>query len=259
MRFDMVIHSNMSKHLITSGCSFSEVKPNQTETWPTHLANLMTEFKPVHTGMSSQGNGIISRKVIYEVQAKIQASVRPADIFVGIMWSSPGRYDIFSDSSPPGYDDSSNEELKIYENPTKFVRENENKQWYVFNHNWQKTYFNSTYYKLYHNEVMHSILTIEHVLRIQWYLKSLGINYFMTSYTNKVFPSNLISHPEIQYLYNQIDFSQFLPVEGEYEWCRDCSEYEFPDKHDMHPGSMQHMDFTNKVIYPWLVSKGYMK
>lgn len=244
----------MNNVLITGGCSFSEVRNNPTETWPVHLANILKDYDSVHTGMSSQGNGIISRKVIYEVQKAIQNGLEPRNILVGIMWSSPNRFDIFSDSTPPGYTDKDNKELGIYENPTRFVEENLDKQWYIFNHNWQKTYFNQTYYKLYHNETMHMILTIEHILRVQWFLKSLGVRYFMTCYTSKVFLDESIAHPEVKYLYDLVDFKNFLPVKGEYEWCRDSSKFEFPDPTDLHPGSNQHKDFTETVIYPWMLS-----
>jgi hypothetical protein len=248
----------MKKILITGGCSFSDCSNEHTKTWPKHLAEILAAYKPVHTGQGSHGNGIISRKVIYEVQHYLQQGVNPEDILVGVMWSGPNRYDIFSDASPPGYNDSANEETNLYENPTKFVRENSEKQWYIFNHSWQKNYFNSAYYKLYHNEVMHQLLTVEHILRVQWFLKSLNIKYFMSCYTDKVFSDKFTSHPEVKYLYDLIDFDQFLPIKGEYEWCRDISAFEFPDPNDMHPGSEQHQDFVKKVVSPWLESKGYI-
>ena len=248
----------MKKILITGGCSFSDCSNEHANTWPKHLAKVLADYDAIHTGKGSHGNGIISRKVIYEVQYYLQHDIKPEDMLIGIMWSSPNRYDIFSDGSPPGYHDSKNEETNLYENPTKFVRENTEKQWYIFNHNWQKNYFNAAYYKLYHNEIMHQLLTVEHILRVQWFLKSLNIKYFMSCYTEKVFLDRFTSHPEVKYLYDLIDFNQFLPIKGEYEWCRDFSEFSFPDPADMHPGSKQHEDFVNKVVSPWLESKGYI-
>jgi hypothetical protein len=239
----------MRKILITGGCSFSDPRYN---TWPNFLDKYLNDYSSIHTGMGSQGNGLISRKLVYEIQKCLADGIDPENMLVGVMWSGPGRYDIFSDTSPPGYNDSSNEELTLYENPTNFVRENKKKQWYIFNHHWQKTYFNATYYKLYHNEVMHQILTLEHILRLQWFFKSLNIKYFMTCYTAKVFFKPVLDHPEVKYLYDLIDLKQFLPVNGEYEWCKDVSTFEFPDPNDMHPGSEQHNDFVQKIIVPWL-------
>jgi hypothetical protein len=241
--------------LITGGCSFSDPRYN---TWPNFLSDHLNDFQTVHTGMGSQGNGLISRKIIYSLQKCLAQGADPRNILVGVMWSGPSRYDLFSDTSPPGYNDSSNKELSLYENPTKFVEENKEKQWYIFNHHWQKTYFNNTYYKMYHNEIMHQILTLENILRLQWFFKSMNIRYFMSCYTSKVFFKPILDHPEIKYLYDLVDFDNFLPVDGEYEWCRDYSSFAFPNLDDMHPGPDQHRDFVEKIIVPWLTEKKFI-
>jgi hypothetical protein len=58
----------------------------------------------------------------------------------------------------------------------------------------------------------------------------------------------------VEYLYNQIDHLKFLPVGGEYEWCRDCSGLPIPgaDRNDLHPSTEQHSEFTHRVIMPFL-------
>jgi hypothetical protein len=44
----------------------------------------------------------------------------------------------------------------------------------------------------------------------------------------------------------------FLPVLGEYEWCRDYSDLEFPNPEDNHPSREQHRAFADQVILPFL-------
>jgi hypothetical protein len=55
------------KTLITGGCSFSECVSTNIDTWPRHLARALPEYTHISTGLGSQGNGLISRRVIYEV------------------------------------------------------------------------------------------------------------------------------------------------------------------------------------------------
>lgn len=74
----------------------------------------------------------------------------------------------------------------------------------------------------------------------------------MSTYTSEVLPKDMAANPETKDLYNQIDFSKFLPVDGEYEWCRDHSGLDFPVKGDKHPSSDQHRLFVEKVIWPFV-------
>jgi len=243
----------VKKILITGGCSFSDPSPwNNEDTWPMHLERLMPEYDVYHTGAGSHGNAIISRRIIYTVNKCIEQGIDTKDILVGVMWSGPNRWDIWSDKNPPGYIPLT-KEMDMRENPTTVV-DTDTKNWYVFGY-WNKLKFNEIWYSYYQSYVMDQISTIEHILRTQWLLKNLNINYFMSYYMNEVFPPDLCNHPEIRHLYNMIDFEQFLPVGGEYEWCRDYSSFDFPDPDDKHPGKEQHKDFVDSVIWPWLVSK----
>jgi hypothetical protein len=81
----------------------------------------------------------------------------------------------------------------------------------------------------------------------------------MSTYTGDIFNKHIVEkNKNVNYLYDQIDFDLFLPVVGEYEWCRDFSNLEFPIKGDNHPSSEQHKVFTEKVIVPFLASKKYI-
>lgn len=245
----------MQKVLITGGCSFSDPDPwNGEDTWPMHLEKLMPDYKAYHTGAGSHGNGIISRRIIYTVNKCIEEGIDPKDILVGIMWSGPNRWDIWSDKNPPGYINNT-PEMDMRENPTTVAH---TKNWYVFGY-WNKLEFNKIWYRYYQSNVMDQISTIEHILRTQWFLKNLNIKYFMSYYMNEVFPSDIIKHPEVRYLYMMIDFKKFLPVGGEYEWCKNQSKFDFPDPNDNHPGSDQHKDFVDRVIWPWILSKNLLE
>jgi hypothetical protein len=52
-------------------------------------------------------------------------------------------------------------------------------------------------------------------------------------------------------MHDMIDFDHFLPVKGEHEWCKE----NFPlNSVDDHPTTNQHKEFTEKIIWPWLVN-----
>jgi len=236
------------KILVTGGCSFSECVSLHIDTWPRQLANILSGYRHISTGLGSQGNGLISRKIIYQVSNLLKTT--PAEnILVGTQWSSPDRHDFYYEdvkfnSTVDGW----------MENPTSVITGQPN--WVILNP-WWSDHFSKQYYSIFHSDAGALIHTCEHILRTQWFLKLHNIKYFMSTYTSKVFPKN-ITHPEIKYLYDQIDLSNFLPVVGQYEWCRDHSELEFPVPTDNHPGSDQHKAFTEQVIIPFLQDKKYI-
>lgn len=141
--------------------------------------------------------------------------------------------------------------MDMRKNPVEIASE---PNWYVFG-NWCKTQFNGLWYKHFQNPIMDQILTTEHILRTQWFLERLGVNYFMTVYMGSVFSPGVVQHPEVKYLHDQIDWTKFLPITGCYEWCRDSSGCEFPDPTDLHPGTDQHELFVDRVVMPWLTSR----
>ena len=55
------------KVLLTGGCSFSECISEWIDTWPRHLARHLSDYQHISTGMGSQGNGLISRRIIFQV------------------------------------------------------------------------------------------------------------------------------------------------------------------------------------------------
>jgi len=232
------------KILVTSGCSFSDYRHN---TWPNHLGSLLPEYTQNHLGLMSQGNGIISRKLIYKVNQLLKTN-SASELLVGIMWSGPNRHDFYNSFYPKNIKN----QYDIIENPTGFV--DNDKSWIIFNHFWDTEHCQN-YYRNYHDPVFGYVTTMEHILRTQWFLEKHKIKYFMTTYTSEVFLEGYIKHPEVEYLYRQINFDTFLPIQGEYEWCRDFSKFEFPLKDDHHPSPEQHREFTEQVIIPFLKKK----
>lgn len=241
--------------LITGGCSFSEIPSHpgefvgRVETWPFHLQNYM-ECDHISTGLSSQGNGLISRKLIYQIE-KLAQTQRYEDMLVGIMWSGNTRSEIYKKNGIQ-IGEKLNDDYSIATNPTTV---SQNNSWYIVNPWWSGYPYVKEYYGLIDMDQL-IIMSYEHIVRTQDFLKLRGIKYFMTTITSEVlYKGDLF--PEIEHLYNAIDFENWLPIDGCYEWCRDNTNIAFP-LGSYHPSEVQHKMFTEQVIVPFLKEKNYV-
>ena len=74
------------KHLVTSGCSFSDPN-NEQRTWPAYLKDLIQdEYHVYYLGACAQGEDYISRSVICRVQQLLKEN-ESDNIFVMVCWS----------------------------------------------------------------------------------------------------------------------------------------------------------------------------
>lgn len=150
----------MKKILLSSGCSFTA----DEHTWPNHTSKFLN-LELLNVGMSSQGNGLISRKVIYNVE-KLLETYKSDEILVGIMWSGIDRYDYYTDSKEKvswGWAIKNNS----VENPTNITENNYN--WRIMNAHWDN-FESKLYYENFHHNISSMLFTVEHILRIQWHL-----------------------------------------------------------------------------------------
>ena len=77
----------MKKHIITSGCSFT----NCGKSWPYHI-----EGHEVHNvGTVGAGNGYISRAAIWQCEDLIKRGIPSKDIEIIIMWSGIDRFEVY--------------------------------------------------------------------------------------------------------------------------------------------------------------------
>jgi hypothetical protein len=236
------------KILLSSGCSFTFEPWN----WPTFVANTM-DWELLNVGMASTGNGLISKKIIYNVN-KLLKTKNPKDIIVGVMWSGFDRHEFHVDKQL--YIENTN---GWSQNPTSITEGNKN--WVITNIHWQNRH-SKIWYENLHTSVGAMIITIEHILRTQWFLEKVGVKYFMSTYLdifNYFGADRVVSNPEVKYLYDMIDFTKFLPVSGCHEWVKKHYEFDggFNPPNDngvvgMHPTEFGHKKFTEQVIVPFI-------
>jgi len=240
------------KIFVASGCSFTFEPWN----WPTFVAEEF-DMKLINVGMACQGNGLISKKLIYCVDSLLNEGKSAADILVGIMWSGPDRHEFYTD------DKSRLTNIDNWiENPTSVIPHPDNlyRSWVITNCHW-KVNNSELYYKYFHHNTSSMIQSLQNILLTQWYLERKGVNYFMSTYLD-IFDKekySVIDEIEVQHWYKMIDFSKFLPVKGCHEWVKEyygkSNGFNAPDNTGyigIHPSKFGHERFTKEVIVPFV-------
>ncbi len=230
--------------LITGGCSFSATKTGKAKVWP-HWLEKQTKFNAVNTGSGSEGNGMISRRIIHAVHEQLKHTSAD-NILVGIMWSGPSRHEQYS-SKKTEFNGNIDGWM---ENPTSYV-EKDLGGWIVYNNRW-KIKQAQRFYRYMYDPVYSQMLTLEHIIRTQNYLKLHNIKYFMTTYMDEVFA--LTDNSNLDHLYEQIDYEYFLTNQGMLEWTR-TTGLQPRSNGDHHPTAEMHQLYTNKIIIPWIKQK----
>jgi hypothetical protein len=238
---------------ISGGCSASFTHPSyRHQTWPTYLAQRVG-CKHENTALPAQGNGMISRRVMYAVEHALKSHAAK-DILVGVVWTGSDRHEFYNDYPVTEFVDQTH-----WGNPTsidQFGSSNKKtKNWVLINPHYTKHY-SETYYRVFHDAVDSEIKTCEHVLRTQWYLEKHGVRYFMGTFTQETF--HKLDHPEVSWLHDQIDHSMFLPGRGIYNWAVESSGMDFENDDLIHPTTAQNQLFTEKVIWPFLKERNYV-
>jgi len=168
---------------------------------------------------------------------------------LGIMWSGRSRFEYFYERSPL-YSDKNNVRTMI-----------ENPYYKITNTGWSDD-ASVWLAKLLSDDIGSTILTIEHILRVQYFCKLHNIKYFMTEfYKDAVLPKDekILKHHEVEYLYKQIDFNNFLPIDNMFDWCLQSGIT--LDEHHLkyqHPTQEHHKAFVNQVVIPFLIDRGYL-
>lgn len=235
------------KTLLASGCSFTFEKWN----WPTFVAESL-DYDLLNVGMASTGNGLIGKKVIYNVENLLKTH-DPENILVGVMWSGIDRNDFFVEDPKA---------VKPFcgwiTNPNAVVKGHNN--WEITNIHWN-TEKSLLWYKYFHTDVGSIIQTLQNILSVQWYLERKKVKYFMSTFMDifsRVRVHDLLNHPDVKYLYEMVDFTKFLPVAGCYEWVRDNyfeQGFNYPGNDlnkILHPTEFGHKKFTHQIIVPFV-------
>ena len=232
----------MTKLLLASGCSYTAVGENKS--WPDYLSSSL-ECNHINYARISAGNRYISSSIIYGVTEALKTH-SPGDILVGVIWSGISRGSIFKTNINTNHITCS----WPSHNPIGFIDTN----WIITNHHWDDR-VSTAYYSSIYDDVGGEIESLEHVLRVQWFLESKKIKYFMSTFAPGSIPKLPNKHTE--HLIGQVDWTKFLPIDNYMSWCIGSnipvakSDEHLP-LHFMHPTVEHHTEFVNKIIVPFI-------
>jgi len=234
--------------LITSACSFGETYSEKIQTWPVHLNKILQPSLWTNCSMGSQGNGLIAKKVIYQISQHNDYE----NILVGIMWSGIDRHEFYTTDKRIIQKLRSHNSDGWLVNPDSFVP-NDPGGWVIQNAHWKNPYVNNNY--RFYDPMGGVIKTLEYILYTQLLLEKYNIKYFMLTYMDHVL-EDIHKNPVTEHLVNLINWNPFiLGNKGCYEWCNE--RIAIKEKYG-HPSEDAHKLFTNQVIIPWLEEKKYI-
>jgi hypothetical protein len=246
------------KLLISCGCSYTQV-PNGAKNWPVHLTKYLN-CETLYLGQGAAGNSFISKRAIYYINDSLK-KYKPEDILVGVMWSSHVRHDFFLENNLVPFNEIYVNDGFHYMNPCRLDMKTGNRNYYITQVNWDDE-LSQKYYKNYYSETGSIMQTLENILRVQWFCEKLKIKYFFTKYNLNVVP-NKHEIPadrlkEIEYLYDLVDWSHWLPIDNAWDWC--IEESGFPEVKELgwHPSTEQNQALVDRVMIPYLKSMGYI-
>jgi len=244
------------RYLVTSGCSFS--KPGdytrgtstQPDTWPEWVEYFLQPETAIHLGVSSNGQELISRKLVHTIQKLINQGIDTQDILVGVMWSTEDRKQFYI---PNGSDQL--HKLKPNpspDNPHQWPEDDNYGTWHLQNAGFMNK-FADNYYRTVYDTTQSIVNSYEHVLRTQWYLKLNNIKYFMSTINDYSFERDWENKQQIDYLRDMVDWHKFLPAE--LPWVKKNTKQWTKDP-NYHPQFWQHREYVERVVLPYL-SKSY--
>jgi hypothetical protein len=263
----------MIKHLVTSGCSFSD---NYGKRWPHYLSKKLG-CSLYNWGQGSCGNSWISKTAIHQIQKLLDNNINPTDILVSVMWSGIDRKELFiSAKETYNYEDLINKGVDVSVNPVSFIDNLPNDS---NNHaslsgyligsmncsfvNTKISKFKQDLISKYFNDEALAIESYENFLRLQWYCSSKGIKLINQTYMDIIhYPNrekNTLTrdyYKNIKPLYDMIDFSKWVfwdDTGGLYEYTRDNNLGFYTD--NTHPLSESHNYYVDNFLIKELGKK----
>jgi hypothetical protein len=285
------------KLLITSGCSYSTYPDN----WPTYTKNFYN-CDLYNLAVPSVGNDWIYRSIVFGVHSALKAGVAASDIVVSVMWTHLNRKGFYiTKNETLKWDllttELLNEDIQI-KNPANFteikfgspamsyihdnsvgvkilgtwvIGNSSNDTYEPINHRLKRKNeidkYRTSYYKNFYTEEGSFIETLEHILNLQWFCKSLGIKLINQSYIDLFYypEYNFFTrqeknthvtdkYPHLSYLYELINFSNWTNI-GLHEYTRDNNlpfqQGTATERYgDGHPTGIAHEMYVKNVLIP---------
>ena len=265
------------KHLVTSGCSFSD---NVALRWPHYLAARLG-IPLYNRGHGSAGNDWIAESTIYQISQLLNEGVDPKEILVVVMWSGIDRTNLFiSQRDTPYFNDLLADNPREVVHPINYTDSLPNTHLKadtdsgylpgslncVFN-NQLVTRMKQRYISQFMNAEWLLIKSLNSWLQLQWMCDSYGITLHNFTYMDLWhYPYYKFSSPQpnlplfyesysknTKHLFDLIDISRWHfgdNYTGMYEWCKTKQLEFYPD--NFHPYESAHSLYVENFICPSL-------
>jgi hypothetical protein len=237
------------KKIITGGCSFSDEFSQQT--WPFRLSEILTRFSPNvefrHTGMSSQGQELIQKKMSLALIEELE-KYEPDELLVLPMWSGTERKafwvdnpeyvqdiakqwkerdiswalqfgDLYSRPKPNFVDKVFVKSVNGYGRMTTYDTQG---GWYHCNYLMPDSKLTDEFFKSSNTMVGYATTSLENIIFLQNLCKLKGVKIFQSFYRSYVYKDIYQNkdHLNLKYLYKQLDHDTIISTTGIYEHLR---------------------------------------
>lgn len=266
----------MIKHLVTSGCSFSD---NNNMHWPHYLSESLS-IRLYNRGQGSAGNHWIAKSAIYQIQLLLDKSIDPKEILVAVMWSGIDRKDCFIDHDGTIDYKKLINDPNNFSNPVSFLDNDvniNNKQSTstsdgyllgsascVFSNENIVRFKRDLTLKFFSPQAL-AIESYENFLRLQWFCKSLGIKLINQTFMDIMhYPNqkNILTkdlYRNIKPLYDMIDFDSWIfynNTNGLFEYVKDRGLKFEEDK--LHPCTESHKIYVEDFLIPTMKERNIL-
>lgn len=239
----------MIKHIITSGCSFSDALLDHG--WPRLLEKYFPNCSYEHLGLGSQGQDLIQKKASLAVIESLK-NFRADEICVIVMWSGTERKSFFVDNKDfinevaQGWkkgsqwwnkqfcDLKNNVDFTSYAEDTRTKNKtyfNKEGGWYICNYLTPDSEFTKQYFDLSRSLIGPVVNSLENIIFLQNLCKVKGVRLVQSFYRDYTWQDIFENKHDqnVSYLYECLDFSTIVSATGMYEHLRplDPTRFQF--------------------------------
>lgn len=204
----------MISHFITGGCSFTNWEYGWVHTLENYLKSKNNNLISIKTAFPSQGQGMIQRKIMFELVEAFNRGIPPDEILVIVMWSGTSRSSWYIDNpniiKKMELTDRCLIDLKNFRS--------ENGGWYTTEHGNNKNDYALGFTQ------QHFLIdkfaggvgkvhdSLENIIMLQNFCKLHNVTLIQQFYMDFVFEDieKYKNHQIINYLYKQLDFDNII-------------------------------------------------
>lgn len=273
------------KKVITGGCSFSAKWGDKT--WPHRLKEKCQNMEFIHTGFMGQGQELIQKKISLALFEELEKT-SPEELCVIVMWSGTYRKAFYVNNKEFIEDlveswikknrfgipmqlcnlktEIPDENLSILKDISKSpweLKYNNKEGWFTFNPSYDNMVHDivDLYSKTYIDSLPATIISLENIIMLQNLCKIKNVKIYQSFYMSNTYKDIFDNkdNMNVNYLYKQLDLDSFISLEGIFDYLKKSQTHDtdYFEEDKNHPNIIGHEKWTNEVLLPKLINKGF--